>query len=53
MYVNLAEVSRAEAVAKMNADGVGLLRAEFMIADIGTHPRKFIADKSRRCLLQN
>jgi pyruvate, water dikinase len=44
VYVNLAEPSRAPAVAKMNADGVGLLRAEFMIADIGTHPKKLIAD---------
>lgn len=45
VYVNLAEPSRADAVAKLGADGVGLLRAEFMIADIGVHPRKFIADK--------
>lgn len=44
VYVNLAEPSRADVVAKTNADGVGLLRAEFMIADIGTHPRKLIAD---------
>ena len=51
VYVNLAEVSRAEAVAKMNADGVGLLRAEFMIADIGTHPRKFIADKKQEVFI--
>jgi pyruvate,water dikinase len=42
--VNLAEPSRAPAVAKLNADGVGLLRAEFMIADIGTHPKKLIHD---------
>lgn len=51
VYVNLAEVSRAGAVAKMNADGVGLLRAEFMIADIGTHPRKFIADKKQEVFI--
>jgi pyruvate,water dikinase len=44
VYVNLAEPSRAPAVSKMNADGVGLLRAEFMIAEIGTHPKKLIAD---------
>jgi len=44
VYVNLAEPSRAEEVAKRNVDGVGLLRAEFMIADIGTHPKKLIAD---------
>ncbi len=45
VYVNLAEPSRAPVVAKMNADGVGLLRAEFMIADIGIHPKKLIAEK--------
>ena len=44
VYVNLAEPSRAPVVAKMDADGVGLLRAEFMIADIGTHPKKLIED---------
>ncbi len=48
VYVNLAEPSRAEAVAIMDADGVGLLRAEFMIADIGTHPKKLIADKKQK-----
>ncbi len=51
VYVNLAEVSRAQAVSKMNVDGVGLLRAEFMIADIGTHPRKFIADKKKHVFI--
>lgn len=44
VYVNLAEPSRAEAVSKLHVDGVGLLRAEFMIADIGTHPRKLIEE---------
>ncbi len=44
IYVNLAEASRVEEVAKMNADGVGLLRAEFMVADIGTHPKKLLAE---------
>ncbi len=44
VYLNLAEPTRAIELAKRNVDGVGLLRAEFMIADIGTHPRKFIED---------
>ncbi|MDO8553200.1 MAG: phosphoenolpyruvate synthase [Candidatus Micrarchaeota archaeon] len=39
IYVNLAEVELAEKVSKLPVDGVGLLRAEFMIADIGHHPR--------------
>jgi len=39
VYVNLAEPELAEAVAARNVDGVGLLRAEFMIAQIGEHPQ--------------
>jgi pyruvate,water dikinase len=39
VYVNLAEQELAEIVAARNVDGVGLLRAEFMIAQIGGHPR--------------
>ncbi len=39
VYVNLAEPDLAEVVAARNVDGVGLLRAEFMIAQIGEHPQ--------------
>jgi pyruvate,water dikinase len=39
VYVNLADPDLAEVVAARNADGVGLLRAEFMIAQIGEHPQ--------------
>ncbi len=42
LYVNLAEVDLAKKVAKERVDGVGLLRAEFMIADIGIHPKEAI-----------
>lgn len=45
VYVNLGEPDLAEEIAKRNVDGVGLLRAEFMIANIGTHPKKLIHDK--------
>ncbi len=48
VYVNLAQPSRAKEVAKMNVDGVGLLRAEFMMADIGVHPKKIIADGKQK-----
>jgi pyruvate, water dikinase len=51
VYVNLAEPSRAEAVAKMNADGVGLLRAEFIIADIGTHPKALIKEHKEKVFI--
>jgi pyruvate, water dikinase len=45
IYVNLAEPDLAGTIAEKGSDGVGLLRAEFMIAQIGTHPKKLIADK--------
>jgi len=48
VYVNLAEPELAVDMAKRNVDGVGLLRAEFMIANIGTHPRKFIKEGKSR-----
>jgi len=35
-------------MAARNVDGVGLLRAEFMIAELGVHPRKFIKDKKQK-----
>ncbi len=38
VYVNLAQPELADLVAARNVDGVGLLRAEFMIAQIGQHP---------------
>lgn len=40
IYVNLAEVELAEKTSKLPSDGVGLLRAEFMVADMGEHPRR-------------
>lgn len=42
VYVNLAEPEFASKVATRNVDGIGLLRAEFMMAGIGTHPKKLI-----------
>ena len=43
VYVNLADPDLAERVAARNVDGVGLLRAEFMIANIGEHPRYMLS----------
>jgi pyruvate,water dikinase len=48
IYVNLAEPELATDMAERNTDGVGLLRAEFIIANIGTHPRKFIKDGKKK-----
>jgi len=42
IYVNLASVDMAEKVAALPSDGIGLLRAEFMIAEMGQHPRKML-----------
>ena len=47
VYVNLGQPDRAAEIAKANVDGVGLLRAEFMIADIGIHPREAIKRKEQ------
>jgi len=44
LYVNLAEPELAGRVAARHVDGVGLLRAEFIVAQIGTHPRTFIEE---------
>ncbi|MBK6508903.1 MAG: phosphoenolpyruvate synthase [Haliea sp.] len=45
LYVNLAMADHAEAAAALPVDGVGLLRAEFMILDAlqGKHPREVLA----------
>jgi pyruvate,water dikinase len=44
LYVNLAVAEHAEQAAALAVDGVGLLRAEFMVADAlgGVHPRRLI-----------
>jgi pyruvate,water dikinase len=47
LYVNLAEPELAKKVAKKNVEGVGLLRAEFMIANIGIHPKEAIKRKKQ------
>jgi len=48
VYVNLAEPELADSIAKRHVDGVGLLRAEFMMAAIGVHPKKMIRDGKRK-----
>ncbi|MRG92218.1 phosphoenolpyruvate synthase [Polyangium spumosum] len=49
LYVNLAIADRAEEVAALPVDGVGLLRAEFMLLDAlgGVHPKEFVAQGGR------
>ncbi len=52
VYVNLAQPELAEMVAARNVDGVGLLRAEFMIAQIGEHPKYMIKHKRSEKFIQ-
>ncbi len=47
LYVNLGEPDLAEDMAKRDVDGVGLLRAEFMMANIGVHPKHVLAEGKR------
>jgi pyruvate, water dikinase len=47
--VNLADPSQAESVAARDVDGVGLLRAEFMLLEAlgGVHPKQLLAEGKR------
>ncbi len=50
IYVNLAMADHAAEVAAQPVDGVGLLRAEFMVTDAlgGVHPRELLARGERQ-----
>ncbi len=48
VYVNLADPDTAELIAKKNVDGVGLLRAEFIMAQMKKHPKQFIKEKKQK-----
>ena len=52
VYVNLAEPDLADVIAARNVDGVGLLRAEFIVARIGEHPRLMMAEGRREEYIQ-
>ncbi len=52
VYVNLAEPEIAGRTSKLDTDGVGLLRAEFMMAGIGTHPKKLIREGKKRIFIE-
>ncbi len=43
VYVNLAQPELVEKIAARRVDGVGLLRAEFIIGEIGQHPRYMLS----------
>lgn len=46
LYVNLAVTERVDEVAALDVDGVGLLRAEFLLTEAlgGVHPRRLLAE---------
>ncbi|HEY9227015.1 MAG TPA: putative PEP-binding protein, partial [Gemmatimonadaceae bacterium] len=48
IYVNLANPDRAAEIAQRDVDGIGLLRAEFMMVEAleHMHPRAFLAARS-------
>ncbi|MFW6109905.1 MAG: phosphoenolpyruvate synthase [Patescibacteria group bacterium] len=52
LYVNLSEPDLAEEIAAQDVDGVGLLRAEFVFASIGAHPR-YMLEKGKRTKMVN
>ena len=43
LLVNLAQPELVDRVAHLDVDGIGLLRAEFMVAQIGEHPSYMIS----------
>ncbi len=45
VMVSLSDPYSAAKVAGMNVDGVGLLRAEQMFAEVGVHPKKLIHER--------
>ena len=49
VYLNLSMAEHAQEAAALQSDGVGLLRAEFMVSDAlgGVHPRALIARGGR------
>jgi pyruvate,water dikinase len=54
VYVNMALPKNAEAVAAQGPDGVGLLRAEFMLTEAlgGRHPRDLMAHGEQDMLVE-
>ncbi|MDP2861077.1 MAG: phosphoenolpyruvate synthase, partial [bacterium] len=50
IYVNLAEPENAVKTAALPVDGVGLLRTEFVMAQIGIHPKKLFAEGKEKIL---
>jgi len=52
VYVNLAQPELADKIAARNVDGVGLLRAEFIVSQIGIHPLYMIKNNRQEEYIQ-
>jgi pyruvate,water dikinase len=48
LLANLAQPEIVDRVASRDVDGIGLLRAEFMVAEIGEHPSHMIEEGRQR-----
>lgn len=53
IYVNLAEPELAASVARRHVEGIGLLRAEFMIAELGYHPKQLIHQRKQKVFIRH
>ena len=55
IYVNLAFAEHAQEVAALPVDGVGLLRAEFMVTDAlgGVHPRRLLERGEQKTFVES
>jgi pyruvate,water dikinase len=55
LYVNLALASKAQEAAALDVDGVGLLRAEFMLTEAlrGRHPREVLASGGKAAFIDS
>lgn len=53
VYLNTAEPEAAKRLSAMDVDGIGLLRAEFMIAAGGIHPKEYIRQKNEKQFVSN
>ncbi len=52
IYVNLSDPDISKEIAQRNIDGVGLMRAEFMLAKIGTHPQALIKKAKSQVIIE-
>ncbi|MEX0616692.1 MAG: phosphoenolpyruvate synthase [Candidatus Woykebacteria bacterium] len=53
ILLNLSEVNLAAEASSLNVDGVGLLRAEFIVSEIGVHPQKLIDEKKEKDFIES